>query len=100
MPLHQYSRQHPDIGRVALRLRAIPVLALVLVVSYVALRPSQGEPAALADIATKFQAEPSDAGLPPAAETVWKDDGAEVRDPSADSLELLDPVGAGRYSQP
>lgn len=51
MSNHKVAHQFPEIGRVAMRMVAIQVMALALLVSYLALRSSLDEPAQIAEVA-------------------------------------------------
>jgi hypothetical protein len=96
MKLHEFSRQHPEIGSVALRMLWIPVVGSILVVGYLALRTPQNEPAPVMAVATA-----KDLGTP--ARSASSDDATArtlMATPgiAAESIaqhEALDPVGAG-----
>ena len=96
MKLRRFSRQHPEIGSIALRMLWIPIVASVVIAGYLALRTPQNELApAMAvatakDLATQARSASSDDAT---ARTVIATPGI-----SAESIaqhEALDPVGAG-----
>ena len=104
MPQHKYSRQHPVIGRVAARLLTIPVMAIALVVGYVALRMVHAEPTVMADMSNGRHAAPVVPGLLPIAAAADGIDQIEqaptAREEVSDAHDDLDPVGAGRSLSP
>jgi hypothetical protein len=96
MELQNGSRQHPEIGSVALRMLWIPVVGSILVVGYLALRTPQNEPAPVMAVATaKDLATPArsassdDATARPLIAT------SGIAAESIAQHEALDPVGAG-----
>ncbi len=94
MELHSTTRQHPEIGSVAIRMLWIPVVASILVGGYFVLRTPQddGAPAmatARAAAPVTHTATPTDTTAPRLEATTAKS--AET----AAEHETLDPVGAG-----
>ena len=96
MELQNFSRQHPEIGSVALRMLWIPVVGSILVVGYLALRTPQNEPApvmavaAANEIATQARSASSDDAT---ARTLMATPGIPAE--SIAQQQELDPVGAG-----
>jgi len=96
MKQHRFSRQHPEIGSVALRMLWILVVASILVAGYLSLRAPQNELAPMMavatakEMATQARSASSDDAT---ARTLMAAPGI-----SAESIaqhQALDPVGAG-----
>lgn len=102
--LHQ-SRQHPEIGSVALRMLWIPAVLVALLASYLALRtPGDEEPLGVqltADVSADVLQAPDQPNVSPTGTRASTSVPAAVaHDPAIVEHELLDPVGAGRATAP
>ena len=96
MGLHRRSRQHPEIGSVALRMLWIPVVASILVVGYLGLSAPQDERVSTMAVATaKELAAPVRIASPNEAPAAMLEAAPTSPDQSIAQHQALDPVGAG-----
>jgi hypothetical protein len=96
MKLHRFSRQHPEIGSVALRMLWIPVVASILVAGYLSLRAPQNDLAPVMAVATAKEMAtqaPSASSDDATAHTIMAIPGIPAE--SIAQHQALDPVGAG-----
>ena len=96
MELHRTSRQHPEIGSVALRMLWIPVIASILIAGYLALHVPQNELAPTMAVATAKEMAAPVLAASPYSNTAPRLEAAPAQpDESIAQHQALDPVGAG-----